>query len=955
MLLPFGMFATALAVDADNEVVTVGIFEFDGYHMMDEDGNLYGYGIELLELIERYSHLNFRLVGYGNSWNDMLDMLDSGEIDMVTSARRTPERGEKYDYSLPLGTNNTCLFVQQANKDIVSDDFTTYNGINIGVIKGNSQNVYLAPYAAEKGFTYNVVEFNDTSEMEEALQDGTIDAILSSDLRKSDDERVLVTIYQADFYAIVRKGETKLLDEINYAIEQIDLQEGDWKNVLYYRYYGPQYSTANDFTQRELEYIEQVRAGEKTITATAIPDRMPYSYKDAGRLQGILVEYFAMVMGVADLPYELIVPENPDAYLDIVEDNSVDVIIDAMSSDSKGQLREDGRNGFLTDSYMEAGFALVTRTDSDSRIRSIAVDDLTVAELVEANDQRGVEIIMYPTAEAAMQAVADGEVDAACIYSYAAQLIFNEARDNSLHFSLVHDLSAEFALFVRESADHELITILDKCIQMVPQTEVDTLISQYTTYDVGDMSIFEFLRVNPLIAWLLALVVLAAVTLIIALILRGRWSARLLQAEEESNKAKTTFLNSMSHDIRTPMNAIIGFTSLAEENIDNKSQMRDYLEKIKTSSNHLLSLINDVLDMSRIESGKIEIDSTVVSLSDIVSDLRTIVSTDADAKGINLEMKMVDVSNDVVVCDKLRLTQVLLNVLSNALKYTESDGTVRFTVTQKSKPSNALATAGAGELSDAKKSASPNVVDDRKSVLIGSPLDYRNNKEFANYEFIIEDTGIGMSSAFLKHVFEPFARETTATVSGIQGTGLGLSITKRIVDMMGGTISATSTEGQGSCFKMDFRFEIADDSQLKPMSPKKPHADGAKFDGKHILLVEDNELNLEIAQAMLERVGVKVTTADDGTVAVRMMEESPAGTFDLVLTDVQMPIMDGYEETRNIRAMDDPAKAQIPIVAMTANAFDEDREEALAVGMNGYVYKPVSVKNLVEVLSEFLG
>lgn len=302
---------------------------------------------------------------------------------------------------------------------------------------------------------------------------------------------------------------------------------------------------------------------------------------------------------------------------------------------------------------------------------------------------------------------------------------------------------------------------------------------------------------------------------------------------------------------------------------------------------------------------------------------------------------MVNVSNDIVICDKLRLNQVLLNVLSNAIKYTQPGRAVRLVVTQKCKPIarlndgvwNGIVSAAKGDGSQA------------------APK-YKDSLGFADYEFVIEDTGIGMSPEFLEHVFEPFERESTSTVSGIQGTGLGLAITKRIVDLMGGTITASSDEGEGSKFVMSFRFDVAS-SMDEAQKPKK--AEPRRFDGKHILLVEDNELNLEIAKAILERAGFAVSTAGDGTIAVKMVEEAPAGTYDLVLTDVQMPKMDGYEETRVIRAMDDEAKSQIPIVAMTANAFEEDRAEALAAGMNGYVHKPINVKNLMEVLSEQLG
>ncbi|MDE7285146.1 MAG: response regulator [Lachnospiraceae bacterium] len=520
-----------------------------------------------------------------------------------------------------------------------------------------------------------------------------------------------------------------------------------------------------------------------------------------------------------------------------------------------------------------------------------------------------------------------------------------------------------------------------------------------------------------------------------------------LAEAQHANIAKTTFLNNMSHDIRTPMNAIIGFTTLAVSHIENQEQIKSYLGKILTSSKHLLSLINDILDMSRIESGKVKIEEEEASLPEILHDLKTIVQSDVRAKQLSFYIDTQDVTNETIICDKLRLNQVLLNILSNSMKYTKSGGSVSVHIIQ---------------------------TDDEQ-------------EGYASYQFRIKDTGIGMSKEFLEHVFEPFEREQTSTVSGIQGTGLGLAITKNIVDLMNGTITVTSEEGKGSEFVVSFRFRVKSDDdddmeyieQLKDLRAlvidddahtctgvsKMLSSIGMRADwttrgeeaviraefaleqndpfsvflidwlipdlngvetarrlrrivgdeaiiiiltaydwadieeeakeagvtafcskplfmselreiltapyreteeteeqemstqllsGKKILLVEDNEINQEIARAILEEVGLIIDTADDGTEAVERIKTVEAGTYDLILMDVQMPVMDGYEATRRIRALDDPAKANIPIVAMTANAFEEDRQRAFNAGMNDHVAKPIDVPTLMETLQKFL-
>ena len=519
-----------------------------------------------------------------------------------------------------------------------------------------------------------------------------------------------------------------------------------------------------------------------------------------------------------------------------------------------------------------------------------------------------------------------------------------------------------------------------------------------------------------------------------------------LAAAQHANRAKTTFLNNMSHDIRTPMNAIIGFTSLAATHIDNTEQVQDYLAKISTSSNHLLSLINDVLDMSRIESGKVKIEEKETSLPEIMHDLKTIVQADITSKQLEFFIDTADVVNEHVLCDKLRLNQVLLNLLSNAMKFTKPGGIVSVRVLQKGNEAEG----------------------------------------WADYEFQIKDTGIGMSKEFLEHVFEPFERERTSTVSGIQGTGLGMAITKNIVDMRGGTISVVSKEGKGTTFTVALRLRtccgpvrqeiipelkglralVVDDdfntcssvtkmlstigmrpdwttsgkeavlraklaveqnddyaayiidwlmpdmngvevvrrirrligeatpiiiltaydwsdieeearkagvtafcskpiflSELREIleSPftvqsveEKVVEETASFKGKKIFLVEDNELNQEIAVEILQEAGFVVDVADDGAVAVEKLGSAGPGRYDLVLMDIQMPIMNGYEATRRIRALDNPNIAGLPIIAMTANAFDEDRKAALEAGMNGHIAKPIDIPKLMEVLMEVL-
>ncbi|MDO4178659.1 MAG: PAS domain-containing protein [Phascolarctobacterium sp.] len=387
-----------------------------------------------------------------------------------------------------------------------------------------------------------------------------------------------------------------------------------------------------------------------------------------------------------------------------------------------------------------------------------------------------------------------------------------------------------------------------------------------------------------------------------------------LTAAEHANKSKTTFLNSMSHDIRTPMNAIIGFTNLAATHLEDTEKVKDYLNKIQISSDHLLSLINDVLDMSRIESGKVKIEEKPTCLSNIIGSIQNIVQTDAKKRNLKVTFDASEIINEEIFCDKLRLSQVLLNCIGNSIKYTESGGKIFLRVAQ-------------------------------------IPCEQEG---YATFRFVVRDTGIGMSQEFVNHLFEPFSREETVTVSGIQGTGLGMAITKNIIDMMGGEINVLSQKGFGTEITIIFTFKIASESDFDSDGLQKLEATAESLKDLRILLVEDNELNREIADVLLSEMGAKVKCVEDGSIAVQLLAKEEKRNYDIILMDVQMPIMDGYEATKNIRKLPNPEINSIPIIAMTANAFEEDRKLAIEAGMNEHVAKPISIARVLEAIGKVL-
>lgn len=394
--------------------------------------------------------------------------------------------------------------------------------------------------------------------------------------------------------------------------------------------------------------------------------------------------------------------------------------------------------------------------------------------------------------------------------------------------------------------------------------------------------------------------------------------------ENQFNRAETIFLNSISHDIRTPLNVIIGYTALASAHVNEAQEVKKYLSKIEAASNHLLLLINDVLDMSHIESGTLKLEHAPVYLPDVLENLKAIIQTDSSAKQLKFCADTKNMVHKNVITDKLRLNQVLLNILENAVKYTRPGGKIYFQIQEL-------------------KEQEPG---------------------FAKYEFRVKDTGIGMSEEFIAHIFEPFSREQTSTVSGIEGMGLGMAIVKKIVDRMDGTIAVKSRQGKGTEVTVILPFKVSGQPNEWEANTRKKIVQIQRFSedknfenlfkGKKILLTEDNELNREIAVELLKEEGFILDTAEDGTIAVEKMRTAKPGQYDLILMDIQMPIMDGYEATRQIRKLENPETANIPIVEITANAFEEDRQKALEAGMNEHVSKPIDMERLLEIMKKVL-
>lgn len=705
----------------------------------------------------------------------------------------------------------------------------------------------------------------------------------------------------------------------------------------------------------ELSAEEKIFIKEKKkITIGCPTGNCPLLFEDekTGEIKGITIDILDMVSDATGLEfqYQALSPGNI-TYTDLKQ-----LQVDLVASVESNAINEQSLGIVMTEPYLQAEKVFVCKKGilfdpENDMVIAIASGSQTLASIIQEKYPK-FQVTFYDSTEEALSALLSGKADAVLQNQYSIERILAKPLYEDLQIvaaASVGDTQC-LACLVPISEDRQnvitsetdlLLSILNKGITSLNKSEVSFVIIKETAENTYNFTIEDMLYRYR---YAMIIIMISLLLIIILLwrnhILQKKRSEQLaaetrarelsainehmceqqillqdaLKRAEEGNRAKTSFLFNMSHDIRTPMNAILGFATIAYNNKDNEDKLNDSLEKIQKSGNHLLQLINDILDMSKIESGKVTLSENACNLIESIEKVRDILQTDIDIKNLTFEVNVSEVKNELVYCDNLRINQILFNLFSNAIKFSKTGDAITITLHQ----------------------------------------DPSDMKEYASYELRVKDTGIGMSKEFLTHIFEPFERERTSTISKTQGTGLGMSITKNLVDLMGGTIEVQSELDKGTEFILHFTFKIQEDV---PQGEELTADNGLPvrdFSGKRLLLVEDNELNREIAEEILGEKGFIIETAEDGHIAVEMVRNSIPGYYDAILMDIQMPVMDGYQATREIRKSENKELAGIPIIAMTANAFDEDKKEALASGMNAHIAKPLDIGILLETLERIL-
>lgn len=914
----------------ERRTVRVGVLAQDGLCQKDANGRLSGYTIDLWQLANRYMDVKVEYVGYGKNWNELLQMLEHGELDILTNAQKSPEREQIFAFTKPTGVTSGLLNVRADNTKFIAGDYATYNGMHIGTFRKDRSYEIFKKWAQEKGFTYQTTFYDTSTELYAAFRSGEVEAIVANSFCRHEDERTLDMFYTNNIYGIVRKDDTQLLNEFNYAINQMNASEGDWVHMLLYKYVNQASDIQATFSQREQELIRQYQSGEKKLVVGVWTDRAPLSYVENGKLKGILPDLFDKIMQKAGIPYTIKLPKDKADYEKMCLDGSVDVIMDWRHDNIP--LAEE-RDYALSKKYLDTRIVLLKRNTLKEQPHIFAVENTTRLSNVEDKLVDDANIFLTNNVDESIRAVAYGKADATYLYYYMALYYLNQGSYKNLVYEILDTPGPDMHIAFTTGVNHELSGIISKCISQISNEERTQIINKYTTFKPQNMDFITYITYNPQLTLLFFVFILAISLCFLLMYMRLHEKKRLLaqeqayavkqeqlaEAAQAANKSKTSFLFNMSHDIRTPMNAIIGFANLAQNAKCSTEQMHSYLSKILVASQHLLSLINDILEMSRIESGKITLEPAPTSWNEMLQELQTIMQEQIESKKQSFTISIAPLTHDYVMIDKLRMEQVLVNLVSNASKYTPERGSIRVELAQypAAKPNQAL------------------------------------------YKISVIDNGMGMSEDFVKKIFSPFERANNSTVSKIQGTGLGMSITKSIVDLANGTIDVNSKLGEGTEIIVAVTLCLCTDAETaarnaKQLDKQQAQAEQPDFKGKRLLVVEDNKLNREITVTILEQTGIITEQAEDGSVAVKMVQEAAPGYYDLILMDIQMPIMDGYEATKQIRALPDKRLAQLPIIAVSANAFEEDKKASLVAGMDGHIAKPINVPDLFALMQKLI-
>ena len=913
----------AAAETAPAKVVRVGSFE-DTFNYVNERGARKGYGYELLETLSGYTGWQFEYVTC--DWSDCFEKLKNGEIDIMGDISYTEDRAEEMLFSdEPMGEEKYYLYADFSRTDISASNFKTLNGKKIGVLMGTEPEVMLTEWEEKHGIKTEHVNISDNEDVKKKLANHEIDCFVSleeafwAELGIS----TMTRVGESSIYYAINKDRPDIKEELDYAMSVLDEADPFYTADLYKRYFSLDYTPI--LTSEEKAWLKEhgaIRMGFLTS------DSGVSTYDPAtGKLTGAITDYIQFAtgcLGNQELEFQIVGYDSIEAELDALKSGEIDMI---FHFNQNPNLAEEYRVACTSTTWITNLMAVTNKEHfNESKANRIAVpkNKLSLKKYLAFYYPQW-EIVDCDTQEDAAKLVNDGQAD--CFVTGISSENKYSKKYSFYSVPLVNPVRSCFAV---NSGNRSLLSILNKTIKAMPVNMLAGALAMYKS-SARKVTLSDFIKDNFFKVMLISSIAVAVVLLTILMLLQKARKAEAaarkaandtqelnaklqvaVEKAESANHAKSTFLFNMSHDIRTPMNAIIGYADLASRHLDDPAKLKNYMENIQVCGQNLLMLLNNVLDLARIENDKTEIE---YSVSDVEKDFRNCIAmfqNQADSKGQTLTVTA-QLQHPYVYADIPHLTEVCTNLVSNAVKYTGACGTIHCDITQK----------------PGKKEG------------------------WCDAVITVADNGIGMSQEFQKHIFEPFERERTSTVSKVEGSGIGMGIVKKLVGLMGGTVEVESKIGVGSTFTVTIPCRIASQEETQAKRDT-TSSDKKSLSGTKILLAEDNDLNAEIAVELLQEEGCTVDRAKDGVECVDMLEKAVDGTYQLILMDIQMPVMNGYDAAKKIRRMDDLPKADIPIIAMTANAFSEDKQAALDAGMNDHVSKPINMNILVPTIQKYL-
>ena len=906
----------------EHKVIRVGSFE-DTFNYVDENGVRRGFGYELMQALAGYAGWKFEYVKC--DWSDCFDKLENGEIDVIGDISYTDERAQEMLFSEePMGEEKYILYADLSHTDIETSNFKSMDGKRVGVLLGTEPESMLTEWEKKNGIYTGHVNVYDNDDVKKKLADNEIDCFVSLEESIWSERGIssVTNIGKSGIYFAINKERSDIKEELDCAMRQLDKDNPFFKADLYKKYFTLDYSQI--LTSEEKSWMKE--HGAIRIGFLNDDPAVFFMDEETGKLTGMLAEYIACAkdcLGNQILKFNIQSYDDYDEMIQALQDYEIDMIFYASRNPNFAEEK-----GFaLTNTAWT--YSLMAVTDekyfNENEVQTVAVpkEKEALKQHIAFNYPQW-KFVNYDSLDDAADMVIKEKAD--CFIMGTSQVI---KYDNNKDFKSIPLTKTMEACFAVRCGEGNLLSILNKTLKTMPS---DMLTSALAIYDstADKVTFFDFIKDNlPVFFGATSFFALGIIGIILVLLSKARkaeTAAKIaaedtqklndkleiaLKKAEDASLAKTSFLHNMSHDIRTPMNAVLGYAQLMKDELKGKGmpETSEHLEKLQQSGNLLLSIINNVLDMARIESGRMEIDESYTQIEGIRQNLFEIFDDEVKKKNIAFNYTM-NVEHDHVLTDITKVKEIFVNILSNAIKYTPAGGSVMVNVDE-------------------------------------LPCD---EPEYMIVRTRISDTGIGMSQEYLTKIFEAFTREQNTTKSKIAGTGLGMSIVKKYVELLGGTIDVESELGTGSAFTVTLKHKIADESCYAKKHVEELGTGSEILNGRHILLAEDNDLNAEIAEAILERAGLKIERVEDGVQCVDRIAKMPVGTYNMILMDIQMPKMDGYKATQEIRHLPDKDKACIPIIAMTASAFEEDKREAIAAGMNGHITKPIDVDELMVIL-----